>query len=265
MSSTDDKNVAAGPGKSLVISGLDEAPSATRPSSALRWIVPSVLIALTGGIGWYAGAQAGLPASEVNQNSQVSQISQAMPVSQNAAMAETINAQAATIAALEARLQKLESAPGVEASIKPAIEILAQRIDEIARRQTGALTQTSNRLDRTDRDFGSRLDRMSERIERMEKQVSSETPVGSTEKNVTAVPRAEPPAEKTKPEASKARQLRGYVLRDVFRGGAVIESRYGLMEVTPGVQLPGAGRVRSVEQRDGRWVVVTTAGVIESR
>jgi hypothetical protein len=79
------------------------------------------------------------------------------------------------------------------------------------------------------------------------------------------VPRAEPPAEKTKPEASKARQLRGYVLRDVFRGGAVIESRYGLMEVTPGVQLPGAGRVRSVEQRDGRWVVVTTAGVIESR
>jgi hypothetical protein len=59
--------------------------------------------------------------------------------------------------------------------------------------------------------------------------------------------------------------VRGYVLREVFRGGALVESRYGVMEVFPGAQLPGAGRVRSVEKRDGRWVVVTTAGLIEAQ
>ncbi len=266
MSSTNDVSNSeaadAAPGKSLVpydpAAASAAAKAAREPASMelRRWAVPAFLLVATGAVGWFAGAHSTLTST------------QAAPAQVEASVAEDVKAQAGVIAALEARLKSIESAPADTATLKPAIEILAQRIDEIARRQTAALTQTSSRLDRSDRDMATRLDRMNERMDRIEKQVSSSVPVGSTPKNVTAVPRVatEPAAAaEAKAEDPDAKALRGYVLRDVFRGGALVESRYGLMEVFPGVQLPGAGRVRSVEKRDGRWVVVTTAGLIEAR
>lgn len=261
MSSTNDvsnSDAAAAPGKSLVPYDAAAAKAACEPVGAelRRWAVPAFLLLATGAVGWFAGAHSALTPA------------QAARTQIEATLADEMKAEAGVIAALEARLKTIESAPADTASLKPAIEILAQRIDEIARRQTAALTQTSARLDRTDRDMATRLDRMNERMDRIEKQVSSSVPVGSTPKNVTAVPRAateQAAAVEAKAEEPDAKALRGYVLRDVFRGGALVESRYGLMEVFPGVQLPGAGRVRSVEKRDGRWVVVTTAGFIEAR
>ncbi|MFN3892602.1 MAG: hypothetical protein ACK4MV_19575 [Beijerinckiaceae bacterium] len=267
MSSMDDKNLpavaGASTGTALALVRQDEPAAAAGPQDkgaadsssharALRWVIPAVLIALTGGVGWYAGAQSNVTALGLHR----SQINEAIDAD--------LRAQSAALAALDARLKRIESAPGAEASIKPAIEILAQRIDEIARKQTAALTQTANRLDRSDKDVAARFDRLAERMERIEKQVSAAAPVGAVQKNVTAVTRAAPDAV-AKAEEPEAKAVRGYVLRDVFRGGALVESRYGLMEVFPGVQLPGAGRVRSVEKRDGRWVVVTTAGLIEAR
>ncbi|MFI5013170.1 MAG: hypothetical protein ACHQAY_12575 [Hyphomicrobiales bacterium] len=62
------------------------------------------------------------------------------------------------------------------------------------------------------------------------------------------------------PDATAA--LKGYVLRSVFRGAALIESRDGLREVKPGAILPNVGLVTSIEQRDGAWVVVTSKGII---
>ncbi len=265
MSSTNDVSnseaAGAATGKSIVpydpAAASAAAKAAREPASVelRRWAVPAFLLMATGAVGWFAGAHSALTPT------------QAAPAQVEAALADEIRAQAGVIAALEARLKTIESAPADTATLKPAIEILAQRIDEIARRQTAALTQTSSRLDRSDRDMATRLDRMNERMDRIEKQVSSSVPVGSTPKNVTAVPRAatEPAVAEANAEEPDAKALRGYVLRDVFRGGALVESRYGLMEVFPGVQLPGAGRVRSVEKRDGRWVVVTTAGLIEAR
>jgi hypothetical protein len=55
----------------------------------------------------------------------------------------------------------------------------------------------------------------------------------------------------------------GWVLREVFRGGAMVENdRMGLFEVVPGANLPGLGRVESIRRQDGRWVVVTPKGLI---
>ena len=60
--------------------------------------------------------------------------------------------------------------------------------------------------------------------------------------------------------------MRGYVLRSVARGAALIESPDGLREVRPGAILPNAGLVTAIEQRGGRWVVVTSQGlIIEAR
>jgi hypothetical protein len=56
--------------------------------------------------------------------------------------------------------------------------------------------------------------------------------------------------------------LREYVLRSVSKGVALIESPEGLREIRPGTILPLAGLVTSIEQRDGKWVVVTVRGLI---
>lgn len=57
----------------------------------------------------------------------------------------------------------------------------------------------------------------------------------------------------------------GWVLRDVGEGAARVQGRLGLYEVYPGDPLPGLGRVDAIRQQDGRWVVVTSRGLIVER
>ena len=46
---------------------------------------------------------------------------------------------------------------------------------------------------------------------------------------------------------------------------AVIEGRNGFYEVYAGDPIPGLGRVNEIRRQDGRWVVVTTKGLVVSR
>jgi hypothetical protein len=43
---------------------------------------------------------------------------------------------------------------------------------------------------------------------------------------------------------------------------AVIESKHGPMEVVPGVSVPGAGVVKSIERHGSGWTVTTSKGQI---
>jgi hypothetical protein len=54
----------------------------------------------------------------------------------------------------------------------------------------------------------------------------------------------------------------GWVLRKAYRGAALVEGRYGIIEVEPGDHLPGVGRIEEIKRQDGRWVVVTARGLI---
>jgi len=56
--------------------------------------------------------------------------------------------------------------------------------------------------------------------------------------------------------------LTSYVLRSARDGAALVDSPDGLREVKRGTILPVAGLVTSIEQRDGKWVVVTSGGLI---
>lgn len=67
------------------------------------------------------------------------------------------------------------------------------------------------------------------------------------------------------PEYRGAPVLPGWAVREVRRGIAVIEGRYGLIEVEPGDRLPGLGRIESIQRQDGRWVVATSRGLIVQR
>jgi hypothetical protein len=72
------------------------------------------------------------------------------------------------------------------------------------------------------------------------------------------------PAPRIAAAVSRPAVVRGWrILR--ARGDWIdVKGRGGIYEVVPGAVLPGLGRVQSVEQWDGRWVVVTPKGLIVS-
>jgi hypothetical protein len=74
-----------------------------------------------------------------------------------------------------------------------------------------------------------------------------------------------PAAATPKTEVARLPTVDGWVLRDVNRGGALIEGRQGLYEVYAGDPVPGLGKVDAIRKQDGRWVVVTTKGLVVAR
>ena len=77
-------------------------------------------------------------------------------------------------------------------------------------------------------------------------------------------PPAAAPATAPKVEA-RLPTVEGWVLRDVANGSALIEGRRGMFEVYAGDPVPGLGRVDAIRRQDGRWVVVTSKGLIVTR
>jgi len=57
----------------------------------------------------------------------------------------------------------------------------------------------------------------------------------------------------------------GWAVRDVYRGVAMLQSRMGgMVEVEAGDVLPSLGRIEAIRRQDGRWVVITSKGMITS-
>lgn len=122
----------------------------------------------------------------------------------------------------------------------------------------------------------SKVDRLAERIDRLERQVSSTMPTGSIAAASAAPAAAQSAASAAKdphalptgaPKAAVDKSRippNGYVLRDVHDGIAVVEDHTGLREIVPGEMLAGIGRVEAIERHGGRWVVVTSNGLIDS-
>ena len=81
----------------------------------------------------------------------------------------------------------------------------------------------------------------------------------------TAAAPSAAPAVPDKPEAGRLPTVEGWVLRDADKGSALIESRRGLFEVFAGDNIPGVGRVDAIRKQDGRWVVITSKGLIVAR
>ena len=62
------------------------------------------------------------------------------------------------------------------------------------------------------------------------------------------------------PDAPKI--VRGWTLWRVYGGRALVEGRGAYFEVVPGSDLPGLGTVKRIARSDGRWVVITSRGII---
>ena len=133
------------------------------------------------------------------------------------------------------------------------------------------------RIEAVAQDPGVKLAGLAERLERIERQIATGAAaksVAPTPGPVTAAaplttpappPEAADAALQTASVDPKAKDvpLDGWVLREVYDGVALIESRNRrLIEVGPGELVPGVGRVAGIEKRGKRWVVVTAKGVI---
>lgn len=89
-----------------------------------------------------------------------------------------------------------------------------------------------------------------------------------TQKNQVAVAAPQParaPAPKVDTDNApplKPAIIESYVLKGVAQNAAWLDSGRGIVKVSPGDALPGAGVVKSIRQSEGTWMVVTSLGII---
>jgi hypothetical protein len=105
----------------------------------------------------------------------------------------------------------------------------------------------------TSNNTNSQLSNLNERFDRLERRIDA-LAIKETTGSVPAAPL---------PKAAPNAPLAGWSVRDVYRNAALIQgTKLGMMEVSPGDNIPGLGRIHSIRQQDGRWVVITSRGII---
>jgi len=143
-------------------------------------------------------------------------------------------------------------------ALKAEIASLTKTLEETRAAAASKIDALASKVDQS-KDDQARLAELQDRLDKMEK--------ASAEKTAEKVAKAEPETTGSisKPTASE-RVVRNWVVRDVYDGVALLEGRGGdQIEVERGARAPGAGRVRSIQRRNGEWVVVTDSGVILPR
>ena len=167
------------------------------------------------------------------------------------------------------------------------IQALKTGLDHTSKLGMSQFNKTSERLDKVERaqaEPAARIAKLSETVDRLRaapaaapaaaaaSSASKETTgsIAPTQQAAatTAVPKTEAKIEAkpdAKTEVGRLPTVDGWVLRDVAYGGALIDGRRGTYEVYAGDMIPGLGRVDAIRRQDGRWVVVTSRGLIVAR
>jgi hypothetical protein len=167
------------------------------------------------------------------------------------------------------------------ARIDAEIVALKASLDHTAKAGVTQFSKASDRLDKVEKaqaEPAAKLARLSETVDKLRAAQTPATTVaaapapakevtGTVPQQVAAAAPAPAPtlAPPPKTEVARLPTVEGWVLRDVARGVALIESRRGMYEVYAGDPVPGLGRVDAIRKQDGRWVVVTSKGLIVSR
>jgi hypothetical protein len=184
---------------------------------------------------------------------------------------------------------KVASTRALEDSISRIdTEIVALRtnLEQASKHSASQIGKTSDRLDKVEKaqaEPAAKLAKLSESVEKL--RTAAVAAPAAAPVAAAAVPVAAPVAPKEttasiqtanagpapvplpapKPEVARLPTVEGWVLRDVANGSALIEGRQGIFEVYAGDPIPGLGRVDAIRKQDGRWVVVTSRGLIVGR
>jgi hypothetical protein len=165
------------------------------------------------------------------------------------------------------------------------LQVLKTGLDHTSKLGMNQFNKTSERLDRLERaqaEPAAKIARLSEAVDKP-RAAPAAVPVAAavapaassaskdTTGSIAPAPAqqaaAAPGAPKTdvRTEVGRLPTVEGWVLRDVAQGGAWIDGRRGVYEVYAGDFIPGLGRIDAIRRQDGRWVVVTSRGLIVAR
>ncbi|PZA13462.1 hypothetical protein DNX69_03600 [Rhodopseudomonas palustris] len=161
------------------------------------------------------------------------------------------------------------------AKLKSELTAVKADLDHAAKQNSAQLGKTADRIEKLEKaqaEPAAKLAKLTETVEKLRTaqaqtaapaNVASVAAKDANAKDVTGsiAPKPEP----AKSQPGRLPTIDGWVLRDVYDGGAVIEGRTGTYEVYAGDPVPGLGRVDAIRRQDGRWVVVTNRGLIVSR
>jgi len=191
---------------------------------------------------------------------------------------QTADAAASQLATLDASVGR------IDAEIT-ALKAGLERSSNAGLNQVGKTGDRLERVDKTQTQAAVKLAKLSEAVDKLRAAAPAATPAVATAapKDVTgtvttpagaqALPTPQPhaaPATTTAAtapatEVGRLPTVEGWVLREAGRGSALIQSRSGFYEVFAGDPVPGLGRVDAIRKQDGRWVVVTSKGLIVAR
>nr|WP_312015116.1 hypothetical protein [Bradyrhizobium lablabi] len=155
------------------------------------------------------------------------------------------------------------------ARIDADITALRASVEHTAKTATSQLNRTSDRLDKVEKAQAeplAKLAKLSDAVEKLRAApAAAATATPARDVTGTVAPPASAAAAPPKAEVGRLPIVEGWTLRDVARGAALIEGRQGMYEVYAGDPVPGLGRVDAIRKQDGRWVVVTSKGLIVAR
>jgi hypothetical protein len=157
---------------------------------------------------------------------------------------------------------EIQAIRGLAAQLASDLGAFRATVEQTSRATAAQFGKLAERLDRAQTEPGAKLAKIGEAVERLERRAA--LPAHEVTGSINAPqPHAEK-AEKTEKAEAKPKPviIDDYVVRKVFDGVALVEGRRGIVEVEPGSNLPGAGRVEEIRRQDGRWVVVTSKGLI---
>ncbi|WP_456758547.1 hypothetical protein [Bradyrhizobium sp. USDA 4011] len=163
-----------------------------------------------------------------------------------------------------------EAADASFARIESEIAALKASVEQTAKAGQAQFSKASDRIEKVEKAQAeplARLNKLSETVDKLrapQTTVAAATPAREVTGSVTPAAAAAAPAA-ARPEVGRLPVVDGWALRDVGNGGALIEGRGGIYEVYAGDPVPGLGRVDAIRKQDGRWVVVTSKGLIVSR
>ena len=160
--------------------------------------------------------------------------------------------QTASIAAASAA----EQARSVESAIaKINADIAALKASSAA--QSAKIGERIDRVEKAQAEPAAKLAKLSEAVEKLKAPAPVQAANAAPETTGSIKPAAAQPG--------RLPVVEGWTLREVSAGIATVSGRQGIFDVIPGDPLPGIGRVDAIRRQDGRWVVVTSRGLIVSR
>ncbi|MBI5128826.1 MAG: hypothetical protein HZA66_05245 [Rhodopseudomonas palustris] len=151
-----------------------------------------------------------------------------------------------------------------------ALKASVDRADKAANAQIAKASDRIEKIEKAQAEPTQKIAKLTETVEKLrtaqaEKPAPAPAPAQVASVAAQDVTGSVPQKPAAKPDVGRLPTVEGWVLREVYDGGAVIVGRAGTFEVYAGDPVPGLGRVDAIRRQDGRWVVVTSRGLIVAR